>query len=112
MRTLHSKTFLAVPACDESSWTSRIRISDTSIHRRLLRPLSIALHSAASLLTACGGGGSSSNTAGLGRYDSPSAQDVSFGEAGYRVFSTGLPARAYLGAFNPNVESRAKLSHR
>lgn len=73
-----------------------------SFHRRLFRPLSIALLSAASLLSACGGGGDgSSNTAGLGRYDYPSALDTSFGEAGYRVFSTGLPARAYLGAFNP-----------
>lgn len=73
-----------------------------SFHRRLIRPLTIALLSAASLLSACGGGGGgSSNTAGLGRYDYPSALDTSFGEAGYRVFSTGLPARAYLGAFNP-----------
>lgn len=71
-----------------------------SFHRRLIRPLTIALLSAASLMSACGGGGSS-NTAGLGRYDYPSALDASFGEAGYRVFSTGLPARAYLGAFNP-----------
>lgn len=73
-----------------------------SFHRRLIRPLTIALLSAASLISACGGGGGgSSNTAGLGRYDYPSALDTSFGEAGYRVFSTGLPARAYLGAFNP-----------
>lgn len=73
-----------------------------SFHRRLIRPLTIALLSAASLLTACGGGGGgSSSTAGLSRYDYPSALDTSFGEAGYRVFSTGLPARAYLGAFNP-----------
>jgi len=71
------------------------------------------LLSAASLLSACGGGGGgSSSTAGLSRYDYPSALDTSFGEAGSRVFSTGLPARAYLGAFNPIVESRAKLSHR
>lgn len=72
-------------------------------HRRLISSLKIALISATSLvITACGGGGggSSSNT-GLGRYDYPSALDTSFGDTGYRVFSTGLPARAYLGAFNP-----------
>lgn len=73
-----------------------------SFHRRLIRPLALALLSVAALLSACGGGGGgSSSTAGLSRYDYPSALDTSFGEAGYRVFSTGLPARAYLGAFNP-----------
>lgn len=73
-----------------------------SFSRSLISPLTIALLSAASLLSACGGGGGgSSNTAGLGRYDYPSALDTSFGDAGYRVFSTGLPARAHLGAFNP-----------
>lgn len=71
-------------------------------HRRLISTLKIALISATSLvISACGGGGGSSSTAGLGRYDYPSALDTSFGDAGYRVFSTGLPARAYLGAFNP-----------
>lgn len=73
-----------------------------SFHRRLIRPLALALLSVAALLSACGGGGGgSSSTAGLSRYDYPSALDTSFGEAGCRVFSTGLPARAYLGAFNP-----------
>lgn len=71
-------------------------------HRRLISTLKIALISATSLvISACGGGGGSSSTTGLGRYDYPSALDTRFGDAGYRVFSTGLPARAYLGAFNP-----------
>lgn len=79
------------------------------LHRRLITPLKIALLSTSALLvSACGGGGGSSSpgggalpAGGEARYDYPSALDTGFGEAGYRVFSTGLPARAYLGAFNP-----------
>jgi hypothetical protein len=51
-------------------------------HRRLISTLKIALISATLLvISACGGGGGSSSTAGLGRYDYPSALDTSFGDA-------------------------------
>lgn len=59
----------------------------------------------ATLLTACGGGGSNGNDAmssgRLSRYDYPSAVDNTFGNSGYLTFSTGLPSRAYLGSFAP-----------
>jgi uncharacterized delta-60 repeat protein len=68
---------------------------------RLIRVLKITCVSITALLIAACGGGGGSTGGGEPRYDYPSALDTSFGVAGYRVFSTGLSSRAYLGAFVP-----------
>lgn len=63
---------------------------------KLKGALSVILASA--LLSACGGGGESAG--GEPRFDYPASIASSFGDGGYRVFSTGLPERAHLGSFN------------
>lgn len=54
-------------------------------------------------VAACGGGADSglgSLDGALPRFDYPAAIDSSYGDAGYRVYSTGLGEKVYLGSFN------------
>lgn len=48
-------------------------------------------------VAACGGGGTDGTQS---RFDYPVALDASYGDAGYRIFSTGLSDKAYLSLFN------------
>jgi uncharacterized delta-60 repeat protein len=50
----------------------------------------------AALLVGCGGGQSTEQ----GRFDYPTVLDLTYGDAGYRIQSTGLSEKAYLGSFS------------
>lgn len=67
----------------------------TPITKKLLMSLTLVM---ASCLAGCGGG--EAKPTGESRYDYPSAIDPSFGDGGYRIYSTGLGARTYLSSFN------------
>lgn len=77
----------------------------------LTRALRVVLAGALlGVAAACGGGGGAEGD--LSRFDYPNAVDVGFGDAGYRVFSTGLSEKEYLSQFNVNdfiIDSRGRV---